>query len=83
MESTISRSDVRVRQAASLAIDRQTLADIHAPGCKPSGSIGIEGGADPLVAEFPADPYDPAKAKKLMAEAGYPKGFDGGTFYPN
>jgi ABC-type transport system substrate-binding protein len=27
-------------------------------------------------------PYDPAKAKQLLAEAGYPKGFDGGTFYP-
>ena len=76
-------SDIRVRQAASLAIDRQTLADIHAPGQKPSGSIGIEGGSDPLVVEFTPDPYDPKKAKKLLADAGYPKGFNGGKFYPN
>jgi len=30
----------------------------------------------------PPDPYDVDAAKKLMAEAGYPKGFHGGKFYP-
>ncbi len=73
-------SDIRVRQAASLAIDRQTLAEIHMPGCKPVGTIALEG--DPLAVQFPADPYDPERAKKLLAEAGYPKGFRGGKFYP-
>jgi len=76
-------SDVRVRKAASLAIDRQTLADIHSPGCKPTGSLGLEGGSDPWVVQFPPDPYDPQRAKKLLAEAGYPNGFAGGKFYPD
>jgi peptide/nickel transport system substrate-binding protein len=73
-------SDPRVRKAASLAIDRQTLADIHMPGCKPIGSIALE--EDSTGIQFPADPYDPERAKKLLAEAGYPKGFHGGKFYP-
>ncbi len=73
-------SDVRVRKAASLAIDRKTLADIHMPGCGPIGMTGLEG--DPFLVHFPPDPYDPEKAKKLLAEAGYPKGFHGGKFYP-
>jgi len=73
-------SDVRVRKAASLAIDRQTLVDVHMPGCVPVGTIGSDD--DPSVVKIPVDPYDPARAKKLLAEAGYPNGFHGGPFYP-
>ena len=73
-------SDLRVRKAASLAIDRKTLADVHMPGCGPVGSLALEG--DPMGVDYPADPYDPEQAKKLLAEAGYPKGFHGGKFYP-
>jgi len=73
-------SDARVRKAASLAIDRKSLADIHAPGCEPIGMTGLKG--DPFLIEFPPDPYDPELARKLLAEAGYPKGFHGGKFYP-
>jgi peptide/nickel transport system substrate-binding protein len=73
-------SDPRVRKAASLAIDRQTLADVHMPGCTGAGGIAMPG--DPLGVEIPPDPYDPAKAKKLLADAGFPNGFQGGKFYP-
>ncbi len=73
-------ADARVRKAASLAIDRKTLADIHMPGCDPIGMTGLPG--DPLVVKFPPDPYDPDQARKLLAEAGYPRGFQGGKFYP-
>jgi peptide/nickel transport system substrate-binding protein len=73
-------ADLRVRKAASLAIDRKTLADVQFPGCGPIGSVHLEG--DPVAENIPADPYDPEKAKNLLAEAGYPKGFHGGKFYP-
>jgi peptide/nickel transport system substrate-binding protein len=73
-------ADPRVRKAASLAIDRQTLADIHMPGAGPVGTLAM--GGDPTGLHFPADPYNPAAAKKLLAEAGYPNGFNGGKFYP-
>ncbi len=73
-------SDPRVRKAASLAIDRKTLADVHMPGCGPVGGLALEG--DPEALNLPPDPYDPERARKLMAEAGYAKGFHGGTYYP-
>ncbi len=73
-------SNPKVRKAASLAIDRQTLADVHMPGCKGIGDLGLQG--DPNRLEIPPDPYDPQQAKKLLAEAGYPNGFHGGIFYP-
>jgi len=43
-------ADARVRKAASLAVDRKTLADIHMPGSGPLGSLGLEG--DPMAVFF-------------------------------
>ena len=74
-------ADARVRKAASLAVDRQALVDIHMPGSHPLGYLGVD--SDPFVVKFPADPYDPAAAKKLLAEAGYSKGVQGGKLYPS
>ena len=72
--------DQRVRQAASLAIDRQALNESETLGAsKPTGNI------TPSTFEFAlpieADPYDPAKAKQLLAAAGYPNGFEAGELY--
>jgi peptide/nickel transport system substrate-binding protein len=73
-------ADRRVRLAANYAIDRQALSEAETLGAsKPSGSV------IPRSFEFalPFEPYqyDPAKAKQLLAEAGFPNGFDGGELH--
>ena len=73
--------DKRVRLAANYAIDRFTLSEAETLGAsKPTGSIV------PRTFEFalPIEPYpyNPAKAKQLLAEAGYPNGFDAGELHP-
>ena len=74
-------ADVRVRKAASLAIDRQALNQAETLGfSKTTGSI-IPAALE-FSKTFPPDPYDPSRAKRLLAEAGYPNGFDAGDLYP-
>ncbi|MFD2172586.1 ABC transporter substrate-binding protein [Rhodobacter lacus] len=67
--------DVRVRKAFQMAIDRQTIVDKNF-----YGKGKLEDGVMPrgLTCYAPAEPitYDPAKAKELLAEAGYPDGVD-------
>jgi len=74
-------SDRRVRLAANHAIDRKGLIEAETLGAsRPTGSM-VPRSFDFTLA-LPAYAYDPAKAKQLLAEAGYAKGFDGGDFYP-
>jgi peptide/nickel transport system substrate-binding protein len=73
--------DVRVRKAASLAIDRQAINQAETLGfSKVTGSL-IPSALE-YSKTFPPDPYDPQKAKRLLAEAGYASGFDAGDLYP-
>jgi peptide/nickel transport system substrate-binding protein len=74
-------ADPRVRKAASLAIDRQGLSDAEMLGAsKPNGNVVLR--SMEYALPIAPDPYDPAQAKKLLAEAGYPNGFDGGDLTP-
>ena len=74
-------ADQRVRKAVSLAIDRKAISDADTLGAsKPSGTIVLR--SMDYALPIDADPYDPARAKKLLADAGYPNGFDGGDLHP-
>jgi peptide/nickel transport system substrate-binding protein len=69
-------ADIRVRQALSHAIDRQTLADSLGYGYyTPTYQLFDEGSALAYNPDIVGQPYDPAKAKQLLTEAGYPNGF--------
>ena len=72
--------DRRVREALSLAIDRPTINQALTLGhSRLSGSI------IPTSFEYfwqpPAPVHDRARATKLLAEAGYPNGFDAGEYF--
>jgi peptide/nickel transport system substrate-binding protein len=67
--------DVRVRQAINHAFDRKTILDqvLLGQGTPTSQPFGKDSGA--WVEELEnAYPYDPAKAKALLKEAGYESG---------
>jgi ABC-type transport system substrate-binding protein len=71
-------NDVRIRRAMQLAVDRQAILDspllhggngiVHS-GIMPAGLMGYN-------PNLPVIPFDPDEAMRLMAEAGYPDGFE-------
>ena len=72
--------DRRVRLAANYALDRKAINQALTLGhSKLTGSI------IPSTFQFywqpPTYAYDPPRAKKLLAEAGYPNGFDAGQYF--
>jgi peptide/nickel transport system substrate-binding protein len=73
-------ADRRVRLAANHAINRQAVNEALTLGYS-----RITWSIIPQSFDFfwqpPPYPYDPAKAKQLLAEAGYPRGFDAGDLW--
>lgn len=67
--------DVRVRQAAAYAIDMDTIIKrvLFGQGERYAEIGSGETGYDPTLQPYP---FDPKKARALLAEAGYPHGFD-------
>ncbi len=80
-------NDVRVRRAISMAVNRQGILDAVAEG------VGVMNPAIPAAFKewaLPVDQlgegaqyykFDPARAKKLLAEAGHPNGFQATLSY--
>ena len=67
--------DLRVREAFDLAIDRKALAEVAMEGLgKPVNQLVTSSifGYNKTLGERK---YDPAAARKLLADAGYPNGF--------
>ncbi|MFC5736689.1 ABC transporter substrate-binding protein [Sinirhodobacter huangdaonensis] len=65
----------KVRQALNYAIDKTALIKgvLYGEGTPAASAMPVMAYADPALTPYP---YDPAKAKALLAEAGYPEGFE-------
>jgi peptide/nickel transport system substrate-binding protein len=71
--------DRRVRLAANLAIDRQSINQAAYLGYSKLAHSFVPQGMEYFWAP-PPYAYDAMRAKQLLAEAGYPNGFDAGDF---
>jgi len=74
-------ADRRVRLAANLAVDKRGINEAERLGFS-----RLTGSIIPSMMEYALRiepyPYDPAQARRLLAEAGYPTGFDAGDLTP-
>jgi peptide/nickel transport system substrate-binding protein len=69
--------DIRVRKALNMAVDREAIKRITMRGLSIPAGLMIAPGVHPYSKQLDIVPkYDPAGAKKLLAEAGYPNGFE-------
>lgn len=68
--------DPRVRQAMSYAIDRQLLIDSVLNGYGTPLATIFRPDMAGYSPDFEPYPYDPERARQLLAEAGYPDGFE-------
>ena len=71
--------DKRVRLAANHAIDRQAINQAAYLGKSKLAFNFVPSGMQYFWTPKPYE-YDPKKAKQLLAEAGYPNGFDAGDY---
>lgn len=67
-------SDVRVRRALAMAIDRNWISKVVLEGINPSAGCILPPGIFGHRDDAPCLPYDPAQARRLFAQAGHPDG---------
>src|SRR4051812_26266533 len=76
--------DVRVRRALNLALDREAIKKVAMRGLSIPAGIMIAPGVHGYSKDIDrVAKHDPAGAKKLLAEAGYPNGFEFTLDCPN
>jgi len=69
-------ADKKVREAIEYAIDRPAIAKALGFGQYEALTQIVPSFSPAYIPNFNPRPYDPGKAKKLLAEAGYPRGFE-------
>ena len=74
--------DAKVREAISIAIDRKGLIDLVVGGAGREIAVPISPGF-PGANGHEVPEYNPERAKQLLAEAGYPEGFEIESVYPD
>jgi peptide/nickel transport system substrate-binding protein len=78
--------DKRVREAVSLALNRVFLSKQETQGIGPPWGNWLSSEQRDVLrgdgSDLPVPEYNPEKAKKLLAEAGFPKGFDFDWYVP-
>jgi peptide/nickel transport system substrate-binding protein len=74
-------NDRRVRLAANLAIDKQAINEAERLGYSRLTGSMIPSGME-FALRLDPYPYDPTQAKRLLADAGFPGGFDAGDLTP-
>jgi len=67
-------NDPRVRRALSLAVDRKALTDVVLKGAHLPADTFVPAGAQDASPPTHADGFNPALARELLAQAGYPDG---------
>jgi peptide/nickel transport system substrate-binding protein len=75
--------DKRVREAVSKAINRQAIVDRIMGGHAVAAGELLPYPLFGATKDMPVEKYDPEAAKKLLAEAGYPNGFEVTLGSPN
>ncbi len=75
--------DIKVRQAFYKAIDIETIKTRVMRGLSTPSPLMIAPELVTFFKDFERPKYDPDGAKKLLAEAGYPNGFEVGMDCPN
>jgi peptide/nickel transport system substrate-binding protein len=70
-------ADIKVREALNLAVNREELAEFIFGGlASPAAVYPVPASAPVVDLTLQPYPYDPQRAKELLAEAGYGDGFE-------
>lgn len=75
--------DIRVREALYRAIDIEAIKEKVMRGMATPTALMVAPGINGSSPDFERIPYDPTRARELLAEAGYPNGFELGLDCPN